>query len=131
MLETEALVRRHWALGEPALVLLEPELTVETLLRTDRVNRLPIGHPEQDNLVLDEARPRVLRAVDRLRPGTLMLVAPASFGRPARPIAENTPEALVALQKAALDRIRARFGLQLVDSTPGGFAVMRLLARPR
>ena len=131
VLETEELVRRHWAPGERALVLLEPELTIETLVRTDRANLLPIGHPEQDNLVPDETEPKVLRAVDRLPPGTLMLVAPASFGRPAKRIAENVPAGLVALQKVALDRIRARFGLQLVDSTPGGFAVMRLVARPR
>ena len=58
--------------GSRSLVLLEPELTTEVLLRANRGNALPIATPPQD-IVLPAAVRHVLAAVPRLRPGTIML----------------------------------------------------------
>ena len=129
--EAQALLDRHLPKGEPALVITEPELSVETLVRSDRVNVLPIGDPEQDNLVPDETYPKVRRAIDRLAPGALMLTQLGVFDAPAKPLGVR-PDArrkLVKLQKVALDRIRDRFRLEEVARSPRGFALMRLVAR--
>jgi hypothetical protein len=71
-----------------SLVLLEPEVTTEVLLRANRGNALPIATPPQD-IVLPAAVRHVLAAVPRLRPGTIMLAdsrylaaAPASDPNP-------------------------------------------------
>lgn len=129
--EAQALLDRHLPKGEPALVITEPELSVETLVRSDRVNVLPIGDPEQDNLVPNETYPKVRRAIDRLPPGTLMLTQLAVFDAPVKPLGlrPNSRGRLVRQQKLALDRIRARFRLEEVDRSPRGFAVVRLAAR--
>ncbi len=129
--EAQALLDRHLRKGEPALVITEPVLSVETLVRSDRVNVLPIGDPEQDSVVPDETYPKVRRAIDRLPPGTLMLTQLGVFDAPAKPPAVR-PESrrkLVRLQKVALDRIRARFRLEEVDRSPRGFVIIRLAAR--
>jgi len=129
--EAQALLDRHLAKGEPALVIMEPALSVETLVRSERVNVLPIGDPEQDNVVPHESYPKVRRAIDGLPPGTLMLAQLRALGAPAKPpaVRPDSRRKLVRLQKVALDRIRARFRLEEVDRSPRGFAVVRLAAR--
>jgi len=128
-LVAQRLLDRHLRPGKPALVLMEPQLTVETLVRSDRVNVLPIGHPEQENLVPDHAYPRVIATVDALQPGTLMLTQPAAWNTPVKPPTVYFPSRLVRVQRLALDRIRSRFGLEVVDRAPGGLAIVRLRAR--
>jgi hypothetical protein len=127
--EAQAMLDRHLAPGAPALVIVEHELSVETLVRAGRVNLLPISHPAQDNLIPKHAEPRVLQAVDRLPSGTLMLAQPATFGPFTKRPAASGPGGLVRLQNLALNRIRARFRLQVVESGPSGLAVVRLLPR--
>jgi len=130
-LEAQALLDRHLRNGAPAPRDRGAALTVETLVRSDRVNVLPIGDPEQDNVVPNETYPKVRRAIDRLPPGTLMLTQLAVFGAPVKPLGlrPNSRGRLVRQQKLALDRIRARFRLEEVDRSPRGFAVVRLAAR--
>ena len=125
-LPAQRLLDRHLRPGEPALVLMEPELTVETLVRGGRVNVLPISHPEQENLVPDRSDPKVIAAVDALRPGTLMLTQPAAWETPVKPEAVPVANGLVHVQRLALDRIRARFSLQVIDQAPGGLAIVAL-----
>jgi len=130
--EGQALLERHLPEDEPALVIVEPELSVETLVRSDRMNLLPIGHPEQDNLVPHEADPDVQAAIDRLEPGTLMLTQPEAFDEPAKRPAFPTfasDRKLVRIQKMALDRIRARFRIEEVERSPTGLAIVRLVQR--
>jgi len=127
VLEAQALLNRHTPRGAPVLVIVAPELSVETLVRSGRVNLLPISHPQQENIVPDQAIPRVLRAIDRLRPGTLMLAQPDIFD-PIEPPSDLLNE-LVALQKLAVDRIRARFDLQEIERSPSGLAIVRLVPR--
>jgi hypothetical protein len=129
--EAEALLARRLPSGAPALVLLEPELTVETLVRGGRVNVLPIGHPEQENLVPQLADPRVLRSVERLAPGTLMLVQPDQLDAPVKALLAlpSGRRKLVRVQRLALERIAERFRLETVERGPSGLALVRLRAR--
>ncbi|MBA3422798.1 MAG: hypothetical protein H0U12_13085 [Thermoleophilaceae bacterium] len=127
----QALLARNLPPGETALVIAEPELSVETLVRSGRANALPISHPEQDNLVPDKADSRVIRAVNGLSPGTLMLIQRKAVGAPTKlPGRPPDHRKLVRLQKLALDRIRARFLLEEVERSPSGLAIVRLLPRP-
>jgi len=125
-LQAQRLLDRHLRPGKPALVLMEPELTVETLVRSGRINVLPISHPEQENLVPDHADPRVIATVDALQPGTLMLTQPAAWNTPVKPPAVPVANGLVRVQRLALDRIRARFRLQVIDQAPAGLAIVSL-----
>lgn len=126
-LEAEALLDHHLPRGQPALVIVEPELSVETLVRSSRVNLLPLADPEQDNLVPHHTDPKVRRAVDGLQPGTLMLTQPDAFDAPVMPVGvPPTDRKLVRVQKLALDRIRARFSLHEVERTGSGLALVRL-----
>ena len=125
-LQAQQLLDRHLPRGTPALVVMEPELTVETLVRSGRVNILPISHPEQDNLIPDHTEPKIIAAVDALRPGTLMLTQPAAWNTPVKAPAVVVANGLVRVQRLALDRIRARFRLQVIDGAPAGLAIVRL-----
>jgi hypothetical protein len=113
-------------------VILEPELTIETLVRSRRVNVLPIGHPEQESLVPRQADPPVLRATDRLPAGTLMLTQPGQFDPPVEPrgAAPHLRKGRLArIQRVALRRIRAKFRLETLERGPSGLAIVRLRRR--
>jgi len=127
--EAERLLDRHLAPGERALVVMEPELTVETLVRAGRINVLPISHPEQENLVAEETDPKVIAAVDRLRPGTLMLTQPAAWNTAVKPPSVPRLNGLVRVQHLALDRIRSRFELEILERGRDGLAIVRLTPR--
>jgi hypothetical protein len=101
-----ALIDRHFEPGRPVLALMGGDLTTEALMRSGRRNLLPISHPLEDDLIAS-SRGRVLAAVDRLAPGTLMLrsddLGPAFI------------DPFPALEQVALDAIRRRFRLHTVD----------------
>lgn len=119
--EAEGLLRHHFPRTGPVVVLLEPDLMVETLLRSRRVNRLPLADILQDNLIRDTLLPRVARAVDRIPPGTPMLVQlrpdPA-----VNPFEQPTP-----LHRETMELIRRRFALKLITTSPSGLSVVRLV----
>jgi glycosyltransferase involved in cell wall biosynthesis len=94
------------------------------------------GSPDDSREVLLDGDlqdpPELIAAVDRLRPGTLMLTQPDEFDAPVkragkRPLPSGGK--LVRLEGLALDRIRARFRLQEVDQSPSGLVLMRLVPR--
>jgi hypothetical protein len=101
------------------LVLLEPELTTEVLLRADRGNALPIATPPQD-IVLPAAVRHVLAAVPRLRPGTIMLADPSYLA--AAP--GSDPNA--SLTELAVWQVRRFFRLRMLARSPSGLVVARL-----
>lgn len=125
----QRLLHRHFRPGERALVMMEPDLTVETLVRSDRINVLPISQPIQDNLVPDHVDPKVIATVDALKPGTLMLTQPSTWNAPLKASPVNVANGLVRVQRLALERIRSRFELQIIDRGPDGLAVVRLVAK--
>jgi hypothetical protein len=135
--QADALLERHFP-SDKALVLVEPELAMEALIRTGRANLLPISYPYQDQVVPQESQPRVSKAIRRLTAGTPMLV---QRGQPDDAAASPTLRVLRAfkavgprdrlspLQLYALDQIQARFQLQPLASGPDGLQVVRLVPR--
>ncbi|MGI8430042.1 MAG: hypothetical protein ACR2OB_12260 [Solirubrobacteraceae bacterium] len=120
-IEARSLIRRYFPAGGPVLTLREPDLTVETLLRSRRVNRLPLGDLLQDNLIRDYILPRVTHAINRIPFDTPMLIQlhpdPSVW-----PGEHPTP-----LYDETLGLIRKRFDLELLTTTPSGLSVVRLV----
>lgn len=128
-LQAQTVLDRHLPHGAPALVIVAFELTVETLLRSDRINVLPISHPVQDSLVPDQVNPKVISAVDALPSGTLLLTQPAAWDAAIKTTADYIAKTLTPVQRLALDRIQSRFHLEVIDRTPDGLMIVRLRRR--
>jgi len=134
----EELIDRHFS-GEEALVLTEPDLGQEELLRSGRANLLPISYPWQDEVDLGNALPAVEDAVAELKPGTPILTQgpltpeqPPSVSLLFEQAFGNVPDGarLGPLAQAALDAIRERFDLETVATGPDGLRVSRLVPKP-
>jgi hypothetical protein len=117
-----------------AIVLTEPDLGQEALLRSGRANGLPISYPWQDEVYLDRSLPPVERAVDELELGErLLLQDPPAPDEPptAQQAFGNVPigERLGPLAQAALDRIEEDWVLRRIDEGPDGLYVAELVRR--
>ena len=129
------LVRAHLPRSERALVIAEPDLAQEVLLRTGRANALPIAFPWQDDL-LARSLEDVGQAAARLRPGTLMLFQPDAERRLSKRPAVGVigvigGNRLSLVQLHALRTIRARFELAPVARGPEGLEIVRLVPKGR
>jgi hypothetical protein len=102
------------------VVIIDPNLTVEVLMRAGRVNALPISAPLDDDLV-PGSRTRVLAAIERLPAGTGALLPVDAKGRLDRTVLDG-------LQQTALDALQIRFRLERLKTQPP-FAVVRLAAK--
>lgn len=121
-----------------SVVLVHPSLTTETLMRSERANRLPLAEAREDSFVA-ESRTAFLRdAVAELRPGDRLLMdegmlaaletlrsdpdadplAPSELGAPTAPV-----------QRFVLRELDERFRLRTLRRTPEGFAVVELERR--
>jgi hypothetical protein len=123
-LEGEALLRRY-APGHRAVVMLaERDLGLEILMRSGRASAVPLGYPLQSDLISEQMLPRVRRAVDRLKPGTLALVQVGRSNGGPRP---------QSLRSILLDRTAAllqrRFAPRLLATTRNGLALVRFEQR--
>ena len=125
-----ALIDRYFPADE-ALVLIEPDLGQEALMRSGRANLLPISYPWQDEVYLDRSLPPVAAAIRELQPGTPILLQ-----EPPKTLAPQTAEQfygnvppgarLGPLAQAAFDLISERFELERVATGPDGLYVARL-----
>lgn len=122
--EAAALLARHVPARQRVAVLMEPDLTVETLVRARRANALPVGDLIQDNLIRKYTQPRLDHAIGALKPGALMLVQLRPEPRIA-PLEGSFPP----LQRA-LARVRQRFALQVVATSQSRLSVVRLAPSP-
>jgi hypothetical protein len=110
----EALLDRYWPDEDRVLVMLHPDLAVETLMRSDRVNELPVSYFLSDTLVAEERRARVLEVVDELEPGTLMLTE-GFYLEPGATRDYITDDAeQLALEQIVMERLRERFRFEPV-----------------
>ena len=142
--EGARLLRRHFPGEGPALVAAKAESTVDVLVQSRRANLLPVSHFLEESVVIERSWPRVRRALDRVKPGTLMLTEvdaldPARRGQtphilrdgrardPLPGLTALTTE--VPLLRRTLAHIQARFELQPVEATATGFLVVRLVPR--
>jgi hypothetical protein len=136
--EGERMLRRFMPGERLSLVLAQPNVANETLMRSGRANRLPIADAWEDSFVPDESVPPIREAVDSLRPGRRLLLdsgmvfALAALRAhpgldPLRPAVPGSPAAPV--QVFALSELRRRFRLEPIHRGGGGWVVMRLARR--
>ena len=102
-------------LHERSLIVL-PQAT-EILLDAHRINRLPISNPEMDNLVVSREWPRIVRAIDEVPDGTILLTS------------TYQPDTGPPILRRALDELRHRFNFELLESAADGLQVVRLHSR--
>ena len=121
------LLADHLPPHAPALVLAEPNLTTEILIRSGRRNVLPMSNPPEDALIAS-SRGRILAASEQVPPGTFLLTSsvPGQSGEIA-PV-EATDE-LNGLQQVALSALQRHFEFQPVEWTYDGLELMRLVPR--
>jgi hypothetical protein len=130
--DAERLLRTYMPGERDSVVLTSADLSVEALMRTGRVNEIPLSDPWEDSLIPDLHTTEVEDAVAGLRPGRLMLIDGAS-----RLVLKNgatapggvVPAGIAPLQALALRRIAERFRLHVVARAPSGVEVVEL--RPR
>ena len=114
-----------------SVVLTSADLSVEALMRTHRINQIPLSDPWEDSLVPDQHTAAVEAAVAALRPGRRMLIDRASrtvLRTPASSLTRFTVP-VASLEDLALHRIADRFRLKRVAIAPSGVEVVEL--RPR
>ena len=117
----EMLLDRHWAGENRALVLLNSDLAVEALMRTGRINLLPVSAVLADDVVAKESWERVESAVDALEPGTLMLTE-GFYLTPGVTRDYIEPDSgPLELEQLIVDRLRERFRLRPVAVEKVGF----------
>jgi len=122
------LLERHFAPGAPALVITEPDLSTEILIRAHRRNLIPINNPIEDDLI-DSSDGRVRSAVAKIPAGTLLLTTPPpAVPGQTGPIGGD-PLDFVGVQLVALQALHARFSFHRVDQTPDGLLLERLQPR--
>jgi hypothetical protein len=130
--DAERLLRTYMPGEHESVVLTSADLSVEALMRTGRVNEIPLSDPWEDSLLPDLHTADVEDAVAKLRPGQLMLIDGASrevLKSGAAGPSGIVPAGIASLQALALRRIDERFKLGVVARSPSGVEVVEL--RPR
>jgi hypothetical protein len=137
-LEGERLLERYIPGERRTVVLIKPSRVTETLMRSGRANRLPIGDPIEDGFVMDRRKPLLRDAVAELESGDRVLVDRGHLDalatvreNPASDLLVRLPRdvATAPLQVFALQQIDARFRLRPVYSDGVGLTVARLAPR--
>ena len=148
--EGQRLLRRYMP-GPRPIVLTDPDLTTEILIRSGRTNRLPLGDAWEDSFVPGQRLPGLRATIDGLRPGDRILTEPEALAALARlrrhpgidPLrASNTVlypgvpvgilparGELARLQLWALRRIGERFRLRRISPPNGELTVVELEPR--
>jgi hypothetical protein len=142
--EAEALLDRHWPGEDEAAVLLEPDLGIEALARTGRINSIPLSDPWEDSFVADARLDEIDPALADMQAGDLLLIdgnAADAFGAyrgnpTADPFDLATPQTVVPtglaiLQAYALKELASRFRLKTIDTGANGLAVVELVPAPQ
>lgn len=131
----ERLLGRYLPAQRRSLVITEPDLGIEILIRSGRVDRLFLGDPQETSFVAGERIPDLRRQLATLRPGERMLLdGPALVALralAAHPSADplRLPgQTLAPLQVWALAQIQRRFRLRTV-ARADGFTVVQLAPR--
>jgi hypothetical protein len=121
-----------------SVVLAQPNVANETLMRSGRANLLPLGDAWEDSFVADERAPALRDAVAALRSGRRVLLdggmvltlAALRADPDLDPLRSSLPGSPSApLQVVALDALSEHFRLQPIHRGRGGWVVMRLSRR--
>lgn len=130
----EELLARYMPGEERVLTLVAPDLEAEILIRTDRINRLPLSYPTEDSFASPQYIPDLRRAVAALRPGDRLLTQEEGLetfaalrAEPSRdPFADPVGGSLAPLQAWVLQRLGRRFDLEVIHRDDQGFVVAAL-----
>lgn len=123
------MLARYLPPGAPALVLSEPDLSTEVLMRADRRNLLPISHAPEDVLI-DSSFARVRAAAEKVPAGSVMLTSPVEVPANEATGPTGMSRELNLLQREALAVLHRRFEFQpLLTSAETELELVRL--RPR
>jgi hypothetical protein len=117
----EMLLDRYWSGADRALVLLNSDLAVEALMRTERLNLLPVSAVLADDVIAEESWERVGPAVDAIEPGTLMLTESFYLTPGARRDYVEPGSGPLELEQLIINRLRERFRLRRVAVEKVGF----------
>jgi hypothetical protein len=134
----ERMLDRYLPGERRSVVLAQPNVATETLMRSGRANELPLADAWEDSFVGEERAPALREAVAALRPGRRLLLDAgmvAILGAvradpsldPLRPSDPGSPAA--PLQVVALDALDERFRMVTVHRSRGGWVVMTLRRR--
>ncbi len=134
----QALVARYMPGTGPVLSVVEPDLETEIMMRSDRVNRLPLSFAPEDSFLSARHVPELRRTVAELRAGDRLLTqdvglqvmrtleADPSRNPLDRPVA---PAKLAPLQEWVLQHIDERFRLRILRREANGLLVAALVPR--
>lgn len=134
----ERVLERYLPGERRSVVLAQPNLATETLIRSERANRLPLADPWEDSFVADERVPALRDAVAELQPGDRVLLDDGMLAAldalreqpgadPLRPSVPGSPSAPVQL--FALSELAERFRLRTIHRSSEGFVVVELERR--
>ena len=132
----ERALARYMPGERESLVFTAPDVGIEILVRSGRVDRLLLGDPWETSFVGASVRPALAGRIDALRAGQRMLLdepARSVLSRlradPALDPLERPLPGLAPLQQWALRRIDDRFRLRPVAPPADGFTVLELAPR--
>jgi hypothetical protein len=117
----EGLLDRYWPDQKRALVLLHPDVSVEALMRSERINLLPVSFFLADEIVAEERWGQVRPVIDEIEPGTLMLTEGFYLSPGATRDYIHAGSGPLSLEQMVIDRIRERFRLRPVVRENVGF----------
>lgn len=140
--EAERLLDRYWQNEDEALVIAEPDLEVEALARTGRINVLPLSDPWEDSLVVDQRLEDLDEALADVEGGDRLLLDGRALEvfdtyrrdpglDPLDVTGEQTvvPTGLAILQQYALYEIGQRFRLRILERGTDDLYVAELVPR--
>lgn len=134
--EGERLLAKFMPGQRRPVVLVEPDLTTEILMRSRRSNRLPLADPREDDFTPVQRLPGLRKAVADLRPGDRILTAqPVLAGLvavkadPASPLLRRPSSATSTLQLSTLLMLERRFRLKPIYRGRDGYVVAELAPR--
>ena len=110
-------------------MLLQPDLSVEALVRSGRVNALPVPYFLMDDIAAGQVAPRVRSAIAQISPGTLMLTERFYLTPGAKRAYVGTTGGPLALERIVLHTLRSRFRLVPVRQASGNLVVVKLKRR--
>ena len=105
----ETLLDSHWPIGRRPSCRCHPDLGVEALMRSGRVNELPVSYFLADTIVAEEREDEVGEVVDELEPGTLLLTEGFYLTPGATRDYITTGAGPLALEQVVLDRSASAF----------------------
>ncbi len=132
----EALLARYAPGDGPVAMVLNSDLQEELLIRAGRADSIPFGDPVEDSFAGTRFVGDLIRGVDRLGPGTRVLISTDGVrairllrASPRRdPLTDpiSTPDGLTGEQERVLVQLAEHFRYRVIHRDSSGYAVLEL-----